>query len=68
MAALAVVLAGKGIAALQEAGKLPIGPLDLPTIPSLGVYPTWQGVLTQIALVVLILGAFAYSRRGAREV
>lgn len=67
MAALAVVLAGKGIAALQEAGKLPIGPLDLPTVPSLGVYPTWQGVLTQIALVVLILGAFAYSRRGARQ-
>jgi len=67
MATLAVVLAGKGIAALQEAGKLPIGPLDLPTVPSLGVYPTWQGVLTQIALVVLILGAFAYSRRGARQ-
>ncbi|HXJ82957.1 MAG TPA: FTR1 family protein, partial [Candidatus Methylomirabilis sp.] len=67
MATLAVVLAGKGIAALQEAGKLPIEPLDLPTIPSLGVYPTWQGVITQVALVVLILAAFAYSRRGARH-
>ncbi len=66
MALLAVVLAGKGIAALQEAGTLPIDPLDLPSIPSLGVYPTWLGVLTQLALVVLIGGAFAYSRRRAR--
>jgi high-affinity iron transporter len=63
MAVLAVVLAGKGIAALQHAGKLPVGPLDLPTIPSLGVYPTWQGVVTPLVFVVLILAAFAYSRR-----
>jgi high-affinity iron transporter len=65
MAVLAVVLAGKGIAALQHAGKLPVGPLDLPSIPSLGVYPTWQGVLTQVALLVVILGALTYSRRRA---
>ncbi|HEU4439843.1 MAG TPA: cytochrome c/FTR1 family iron permease [Methylomirabilota bacterium] len=67
MALLAVVLAGKGIAALQHAGKLPVGPLDLPAIPSLGVYPTWQGVLTQLALVVLIVVAVAYSRRPPRH-
>jgi len=67
MAVLAVVLAGKGIAALQHAGRLPVEPLDLPTIPSLGVYPTWQGVLTQIALVVLILTAFTYSLRRPRH-
>ena len=67
MAVLAVVLAGKGIAALQHAGRLPVEPLDLPTIPSLGVYPTWQGVLTQLALVVLIVTAFTYSRRRPRH-
>jgi high-affinity iron transporter len=66
MAVLAVVLAGKGIAALQEAGTLPVEPIDLPAIPSLGVYPTWQGVLTQLALVLLILGALTYSRRRSR--
>jgi high-affinity iron transporter len=64
MAVLAVVLAGKGIAALQHAGRLPVATLDLPAIPSLGVYPTWQGVLTQLVVIVLILGAFTYSRRG----
>jgi high-affinity iron transporter len=63
MALLAIVLAGKGIAALQQAGRLPVGPVDLPTIPSLGVYPTWQGLITQLALVVLIVVAVAYSRR-----
>ena len=66
MAILAVVLAGKGIAALQEAGALPVGPLDLPAIPSLGLYPTWQGVLTQLAVVLLIVGAVAYTRRRER--
>ena len=65
MAVLAVVLAGKGIAALQHAGKLPAGPLDLPAIPSLGVYPTWQGVITQLVLALLIVGAAAFSRRRA---
>jgi high-affinity iron transporter len=63
MALLAVVLAGKGIAALQHAGKLPVGSLDLPTIPSLGVYPTWQGLVTQLVLVLVILAAFTASRR-----
>jgi len=67
MAVLAVVLAGKGIAALQQAGRLPVGPVDLPTIPSLGVYPTWQGLITQLALVVLIVVAVAYSRRPSRH-
>ena len=62
MAVLAVVLAGKGIAALQEAGALPVGPLDLPAVPSLGLYPTWQGVLTQLVVVLLIVGAVAYAR------
>jgi high-affinity iron transporter len=62
MAVLAVVLAGKGIAALQHAGALAVGPLDLPAIPSLGLYPTWQGVLTQLAVALLIAGAAGYSR------
>ncbi|MGH7399232.1 MAG: cytochrome c/FTR1 family iron permease, partial [Candidatus Rokuibacteriota bacterium] len=65
MALLAVVLAGKGVAALQEAGVMAIGPLGLPAIPALGLYPTWQGVLTQVAVVLLIVGAFACSRRRA---
>jgi len=67
MAVLAVVLAGKGIAALQEAGSLPVGPLDVPSVPSLGLYPTWQGLLVQALMVLLIAGAFSLSRRRREE-
>jgi high-affinity iron transporter len=67
MAVLAVVLAGKGVAALQHAGVLAVGPLDLPAVPSLGLYPTWQGVLTQLVVVLLIGGAAAYSRWRERD-
>src|SRR3546814_3808496 len=41
IAVLAVVLAGKGIGGLQEAGLLGVTPLaEFPRIPMLGVYPT----------------------------
>ena len=33
---LAVIFAGKGIAALQEAGTLPVEPVNFPGIPALG--------------------------------
>ncbi|MEK6748867.1 MAG: cytochrome c/FTR1 family iron permease [Pseudomonadota bacterium] len=54
---LAVVLTGKGIAALQEAGTLPVNSIDIPTIDLLGIYPTIQGVALQISLV---LGAWIW--------
>lgn len=48
MAALAVVLAGKGVAALQEAGLISLHPLALPRVDWLGFYPTLEGVLAQL--------------------
>ena len=45
---LAVVLAGKGVAALQEAGMLGVHPLaGFPRSPLLGVYPTVETLLAQ---------------------
>lgn len=59
MATLSVVLAGKGIAALQEAGLLDARPLQgLPTIPMLGLYPTLTGVTTQLILIVILMIGF----------
>lgn len=52
---LAVILAGKGVAALQEAGKLPIDPIPFPRIDILGIYPNSQGLILQIVMVVLAL-------------
>ena len=53
MFVLAVVFAGKGIAALQEAGKLPIDPVNFPRIDLLGIYPNVQGLAVQAGLVLL---------------
>ena len=64
MAMLTVVLAGKGVAALQEAGILDIRPLtSMPRISVLGVFPTVQSIGAQLLLVAAIVSGFAYNRR-----
>jgi len=50
---LSVVLLGRGIAALQEAGVLNAYYLGVPTIEWLGFFPTVQGVLAQAVAVLL---------------
>jgi high-affinity iron transporter len=61
LALLAVIFTGKGIAALQEAGTLPVDPVGVPGIPALGIYPTLLGLMLQAALVLLIAGVFIYT-------
>lgn len=47
---------GMGINGLQLAGLLPATTNDaLPTISALAVYPTWQGVIPQVLLVVIAI-------------
>jgi len=65
---LAVVFAGKGIAALEEAGWLPGHQVALPSFPLLGVYPNLLGLALQAVLVVGIAAGFAYVRHAARDV
>jgi high-affinity iron transporter len=66
IAVLAVVLAGKGFAALQEAGLLDIHPLAvLPRIEVLGLFPTWEGFLAQALTLATILVGFWMSGRKA---
>ncbi|MEO6225876.1 MAG: FTR1 family protein [Sphingomicrobium sp.] len=68
VAILAVVLAGKGIAALQEAGLIAVHPLTaVPRIAMLGIFPTLQGVTAQAATLFALLGGFAWNRRAARQ-
>jgi len=54
---LAIVLAGHGIAALQEAGWIPATSVSLFRIEWLGIYPTWQGLALQGVLVLAALAA-----------
>ncbi len=64
MAVLAVVLAGKGISALQEAGWIDITPLSgAPRATWLGFFPTMQTILAQAATIVALLAGFAWNRR-----
>lgn len=52
---LSVILLGKGIAALQEAGTIGAFYLDVPTIDWLGIYPTVQGIAAQVMALALAL-------------
>src|SRR5258708_18270373 len=55
---MGVVFGGKGIKELQEGNLIPLGAIrGFPHVEWLGLYPTWQGVLAQ--LVLLLLFAFA---------
>jgi high-affinity iron transporter len=55
MFVLALVFAGKGVAALQEAGYIPVSPVPFPRIDLLGIYPNAQGLLLQLGLLLLAL-------------
>jgi len=66
IAVLAVVLAGKGVAALQEAGMFGVTPLaGWPRSPMLGVFPTLESMLAQGAMILLLAGGFLYAHRKA---
>jgi len=64
IAVLAVVLTGKGVAALQETGLIDIRPAaGVPRLEVLGLFPTWETVVGQIVvLAVLIIGFRATGR------
>jgi len=64
VAVLAVVLIGKGSGALQEAGYLPITPWPgFPRSDLLGIYPTRETLLSQLAMIVLLVLGFVWNKR-----
>ena len=65
LAALAVVFAGNGIAALQEAGVVSSTAIHFVSAPLLGVYPTVQGLLVQSVGLLLVLGGVLMAQRSA---
>ena len=61
---LAVVLVGKGVAALQEAGMLGVNPLaNWPRSPLLGIYPTVESMAAQGAMILLLAAGFLWTSR-----
>jgi high-affinity iron transporter len=65
IAVLAVVLTGKGFAALQESGLIGVTPLDgFPRSLMLGIFPTLETLLAQAATMLLLaLGFLVVHRR-----
>ena len=63
IAILAVVLVGKGVAALQEAGWLSQAMIGMPRIDWLGIYPTWQSITAQLLVAMGAVAGFAFNAR-----
>jgi high-affinity iron transporter len=63
MCVLAVILAGKGVAALQEAGAVAADLVAIPAVPLLGIFPTVQGLAAQLGVALLVLAAFRLASR-----
>ncbi len=68
VAALCLVLTGKGIAGLQEAGLVQASPIAIPRITFLGIYPTWQTLLVQMSMLIAIALTFMIIRRSGSKI
>jgi len=62
IAVLAIVLVGKGVAALQEAGWIGIHPISTPRVPVLGIYPSLQVLAAQLVVLVGAVIGFMANR------
>ncbi|MGV3741138.1 MAG: FTR1 family protein [Burkholderiaceae bacterium] len=67
VAVLSVVLIGKGIAALQEAGMLNVTPVSGPRIDLLGIYPSQQTLIAQMIVILLVALGFAMNFRSQKR-
>lgn len=67
VAILAVVLMGKGAAALQKVGLLKMTPLTLPRIDVLGFYPSVQTITAQLVILLIIVASVAYNLRSQKK-
>jgi high-affinity iron transporter len=65
VAVLAVILIGKGVAALQEAGWIGVTPVNFPRVDLLGVLPTMETLSAQAVILVIIAAGFGFNRYSA---
>jgi high-affinity iron transporter len=63
---LAVSFAGAGVYALVAAGYLTPRPVPFPEVPWMGIHPDLTGLLVQLAIVLIVVGAGVSSLRRAR--
>lgn len=64
IAVLAVILAGKGVAGLQEAGLIGVAPVEgVPRVEMLGLYPTVETIAAQMFALLALAWGFRRSGR-----
>ena len=69
IAVLAVILIGKGVGALQEAGSLSITPVaGGPRVSALGLFPTLESLGAQLAMVAALAVGFRSAARPRQAV
>jgi len=64
---LSFVFAGKGVAALQEAGKIPQTLIQFPAIDWLGIFPSSEGLLLQSVIVIIAVWLYFKGRHNLPE-
>ena len=62
---LAVVFAGQGIAALQEAGVVASNMINFPRVELLGIHPTVQSLGLQLFVLMIGVGLLSYQRKNS---
>lgn len=67
MFVLAFVFTGNGIAALQEAGKIPLDPISIPSVELLGIHANIQSTGMQLLLVIVAVVMLYVSESGKRK-
>jgi high-affinity iron transporter len=67
MFVLAFIFTGNGIAALQEAGRIPLDPVNMPGVELLGIHPNMQSLGVQLLLVLVAAVMLYYSESGKRK-
>jgi high-affinity iron transporter len=64
MVALAIILVGKGIHSLQEAGIAPISNAIVPfRFDLIGFYPSLQTIVGQILIIMVFIGLFLSEKK-----
>lgn len=67
LAIMAVIFAGQGVASLQEAGIVAASPVNFISLPMLGVLPTAQTLMTQVAVIGILVLCYRIPLRRQRN-
>jgi high-affinity iron transporter len=67
LAIMAVIFAGQGVAALQDAGIVEISPVNFVSLPMLGVLPTTETLLTQLTVIGVLFLCYRIPIRQQRK-